>query len=56
MKTKILIGSLISLLLVSYTSLTAQEKVVNYSPKPWLPTIWKSDPLAGNERYELISA
>jgi hypothetical protein len=28
-------------------AIMAQERVVPYSPKPWLPTIWPSDPPAG---------
>jgi hypothetical protein len=35
------------LVTISQTALYAQERVVPYNPKPWLPTIWKSDPPAG---------
>ncbi len=36
-----------AILIACSAGLTAQERVVNYSPKPWQPTIWKSDPPAG---------
>jgi hypothetical protein len=39
--------SLSALILIPVASLTAQEIVVPYQPKPWLPTIWKSEPPAG---------
>lgn len=39
--------SLIVLLSGAHFGATAQERVVDYSPKPWLPTIWKSEPPAG---------
>jgi len=47
MKNMILATSLMAILIACSAGLTAQERVVNYSPKPWQPTIWKSDPPAG---------
>lgn len=35
------------MLMETVFGLQAQEKVVPYSSKPWLPTIWKSEPPAG---------
>ena len=32
---------------ISQSVIYAQDKIVPYTPKPWLPTVWKSDPPAG---------
>lgn len=36
-----------AILIACSACLSAQERVVPYRPKPWQPTIWKSDPPAG---------
>ncbi|TSA37866.1 MAG: hypothetical protein D4R64_04740 [Porphyromonadaceae bacterium] len=46
-KDRIILLGVIGMLLGFYTSLQSQEREVIYSPKPWLPTIWKSEPPVG---------
>lgn len=42
-KNRIILLGVIGMLLGFYTNLQSQEKEVIYNPKPWLPTIWKSE-------------
>jgi len=46
MKTMVMLLSVTALFL-GHLQAQTQQRDVPYSPKPWLPTIWKSDPPAG---------